>query len=102
MNVRKKILTGAVFASGLLMTSLAIAEEADPIAACVAGVKANTPAEQYTEEGAVAFCTCVGEKVSVDSSLAAELEAVQGKSQADAEAALSDGAKEALQSCVPA
>ncbi len=102
MNVQKRILSGAVVLTGLIISSAAIAEEADPMAECVAGVKANAPAEQYTEEGAVAFCTCVGEKVSADSSLAAELESVQGKSQEEAEAALSDGAKEALQACVPA
>ena len=102
MNVQKRILSGAVVLTGLMFSGAAISEEADPIAACVAGVKTNTPAEQYTEEAAVAFCSCVGEKVTADSNLAAELESVQGKSQQEAEAALSEGAKAALQACVPA
>lgn len=102
MNVQRKVLTGAIVLTGLMFSAAAIAEDADPIAECVAGVKANTPAEQYTEEGAAAFCGCVGEKAAADEGLAAELESVRGKSQEEAQAALSDGAKEAIATCVPA
>lgn len=102
MKVQSKIFMGVALLSGALLSGAAIAQEADPLAACVAGVKANTPAEQYTEEGATAFCGCVGEKAGADANLAAELESVQGKSQEEAQAILSDSAKEALNSCVPA
>ncbi len=94
-------LAGAALVAGLVFSGFALAQDADGMAECMEGVKANAPADQYTEEGAQAFCTCLGEKAAADPALAAEFEANRGKTPEEAEATASEAAKTAVNSCLP-